>query len=111
MLCIREVDKVEKLHGLARLRSITGTATVDCEKPDSNIASGLMKFIRGGFRKIVLSKEEEPQLHSMFLTGRQVAWMIYDHFKISDMNGTLLELSDLSKSELRNDNLQSFETE
>ena len=46
----------------------------------------------------------------MFLTGRQVAWMTSDHFKISDTDGTFQDLPDLVKVELRSDNVQSFDT-
>ena len=50
-------------------------------------------------------QEEEAQHHSRFLTGRQVAWMIFDHLRISDTEKTVLDLSDQLKVELRKDNL------
>ena len=34
--------------------------------------------------------------------------LVFDHFKISDTDGTLLDLPGLMKLELRNDNVQSF---
>ena len=34
--------------------------------------------------------------------------MIHDQFKISDTDGTVLDLSDLLNVKLRNDNLQPF---
>ena len=42
------------------------------------------------------------------MTRRQVAWMAFDHFKIRDMDGTVLDLSE--KQKLRNDTVQSFDT-
>ena len=36
--------------------------------------------------------------------------MIYDQFEISDTNGAVLDFSDLLKIELKNDNVQSFDT-
>ena len=39
-------------------------------------------------------KKEEAQQHARFLTGRQVAWMIFNHVKIIDTDGTGVDLSD-----------------
>ena len=36
--------------------------------------------------------------------------MISEHFEISDADGAVLDLSDLLKIEIRNDNMQSFVT-
>ena len=47
-----------------------------------------------GLSKKVLIKEEEAQQRSRSKTGRQVAWMVFDHFKYSDTDGTVLDLSD-----------------
>ena len=46
----------------------------------------------------------------MFQTGRQTAWMIYEHFKISDMDDTVLAVSDVIELELGGDNVQTFDT-
>ena len=46
----------------------------------------------------------------MFLTRRQIFWETFKHHKISDMDGTVLDLSDLLKIEIKNDSLQSFDT-
>ena len=69
---------------------------------DLEFASGLVKILQGGSRKRGLIKE---------VTGRQVAWVVRDHFKISDTDGTVLNLSDPLKVEVKNDNVQSFETQ
>ena len=62
------------------------------------------------FRKRVVTEEESAQQNSRFMTWRPVAWMIYDHFKVSDTDGTVLDLPDLVKVEIGNDTLQSFDT-
>ena len=36
--------------------------------------------------------------------------MIYDQFEISDSDGAVLDFSDLLEIELKNDNVQSFDT-
>ena len=44
------------------------------------------------------------------MTGRQITEMICDHFKISYTDGTVLDLSDHLRIELKNDSVQSFDT-
>ena len=41
------------------------------------------------------------------MTGRQVDVMVFDHFKISDTDSTVLGLTHLLKVELRTDDVQS----
>ena len=42
------------------------------------------------------------------MKGRQALKMIYDHYRISETEGSLPELQDLSKASLKSDNLRSF---
>ena len=42
---------------------------------------------------------------------RQVAWIIYKHFKLSDEDGAMLEWDELINVHLRGDNLQQFEND
>ena len=46
-----------------------------------------MKILHGNIRK------EKGQKQSKSLTGRQIAWMIYENFKISDTAGTVLVMT------------------
>ena len=45
------------------------------------------------------------------LTDRQIAWHIYQHFRLSESEGAILEFEDLLKVELREDNVASFVNE
>ena len=71
------------------------------------IISGLMR--ERDFWKRVFN-EKEKHRKSMFLTGRQVAWMICEHVKISDTDGAVLDIADLLKIELKGENVQTFDT-
>ena len=42
-----------------------------------------------------------------FLTGRQVAWMTKAYFKVSDTDESVLDLNEILKVELKNDNVQT----
>ena len=43
------------------------------------------------------------------IKGRQVAWMTYKDFKLSEVDGAMLEWDELLSVDLRGDNLQQFE--
>ena len=64
---------------------------------DTEIAGGLKEIINGYHKRRV------------FLTGRQSAW-IYEYLKDSDADESFLDLNENSKVELKNDNVQSFNT-
>ena len=60
------------------------------------------------FKRWVFIQEEAAQEAKRFLTGRQVAWMIYEYFKVSDTDESVLDLDEILKVELKNNNVQSF---
>ena len=52
-----------------------------------------LKILRVDFRKQVLNEKEQAQTLSRLFT----TWMICEHFKISDTDGIVLDISDLLK--------------
>ena len=44
------------------------------------------------------------------LSGRQIAHMIYSHFRLTEVDGAVLEFTDLLKVELKKDNVRAFDT-
>ena len=66
------------------------------------------EIINGDFKRRVFTQEEAAKKEKRFLTGRQVAWMIDEYFKVSDADEPVLDLNDFLRVELKNDNLQSF---
>ena len=99
MSWIHEIEQAQRLSDSAAARSITGIAAEDFETLDSKIASGLERLQRRRVR---------ARQQSKFLLGRPTAWLIFEHFKINDTDGTVLAPSDFLQVELRNDDLQSF---
>ena len=43
--------------------------------------------------------------NNRFPTGRQVAWMMFEYFKVSDTDESVLDLNEISKVELKNDSM------
>jgi hypothetical protein len=58
------------------------------------------KIISGEFQKNVRIKEYELSKDKM-IKGRQVTWMVYDHFKLSDVDGAILSWDDIMRVELK----------
>ena len=78
---------------------------------DAKIASALNKIIQNSYFKNKASLEEQkPQKEDRFLRGRQIAYMIYDHFWVTDAHDTVLDYADLFSIILRNDDVEEFDT-
>ena len=75
---------------------------------DAKIASALNKIIQNShFKKKVSLEEQKALKEDRFLRGRQIAFMIYDNFRVT---GAHLDYTDLFSITLRNDNVQEFDT-
>ena len=74
-----EIDTAESLTDLASSMSITDTGTAPFQTLDMKIASALIKILHGDFAKRILIEDERQQKsHQAMLTGRQIAWMIFN---------------------------------
>ena len=72
-------------------------------------ARGLMNVSHGKFRKRVFSEEEKVEKKVNFLYC-ETNGMIYEHFKTSDSDATVLDLAGFIGIEPRRDNVQTFDT-
>ena len=56
---------------------------------DAKIASALNKIIQNPqFKKKVSLEEQKAQKEDRFLRGRQIAFMIYDYFRVTGAHDT-----------------------
>ena len=79
---------------------------------DAKVAAGLMKIMHGDLKKRVTMRDEQYQVaHKQMLTGSQIAFLMFQHFQINDMESSMLEFTDLLALELKGDNLRAFDTE
>ena len=59
---------------------------------DAKIASALNKIISSShFKKYVSLEEQKAQKEDRFLRGRQIAFMIYDFFRVAGADDTVLD--------------------
>ena len=106
-----EIEKAKTKEELSTSMSTTGVTSHDFETLDSKIARALTKILNGDFKKRVLIEEDKSQgTYHQMLTGRQIAHMIYEFFRLTDIDGAVLEVTDLLRGELRGDSLRAFDT-
>ena len=68
----------KSMDELTTSASMTGDPIPDFENLDFKIASGLGKILTGNFKKQVHTAEGKAHSKKRSLTGRQIAWMIYE---------------------------------
>ena len=96
MLWIKEVEMVDSLEELKSSRSIAGKTFPNFEMLDARIASALNEIIQNShFKKKVSLEEQNAQKEDRFLRGRQIAFMIYDYFRVTGADHTVLDYADL----------------
>ena len=112
MLWIKEVEMVNSVDDLESSCSVRGlTPFPDFELLDARIASVLNKIIWNSyFKKKVSLEEQKAQKADRFLRGRQNAYLIYDCFRVTGVNESVLDYADLFTVVLRNDDIQEFDT-
>ena len=109
MLWIKEVEMVESVHDLESSRSITGTYGPNFEVLDAKIASALNRIIQNTlFKKKVSLEEMKAHKEDRFLRGRQIAYLIYEYFRVTGANDSVE--NDLFTVALRHDDIQEFDS-
>ena len=111
MLWIKELEMVESVDYLKSSRSIRGTLGPNFELLDARIASALNKIIQNTrFKKNVSLEEMKAHKEDRFLRGRQIAYMIYEFFRVTGANDSVENYADLFTVVLRNDDNQEFDS-
>ena len=76
-------------------RSIEGKDFPNFEMLTARTASALNNIIQNSyFEKVSLEEQKAPK-EDRFLRGRQIAFMIYDYFRVTCAHSTVLDSSDL----------------
>ena len=111
MLWIKEVEMVDSLQELKSLRSVSGKNYPNFEMLDAKFASALNQIIQNSqFKKKVSLEEQKAQKEDWFPRGKQIAFMIYDYFRVTGARGTVLDNADLLSVTLHDDSIQEFDS-
>ena len=102
------VDSVDELRSSSSTR---GISMPNFEVLDARIASALNKIIHNSqFKRRISLEEQKAQKEDRFLRGRQIAYLIYDHFRVTGTHDSVENYTDLFTIVVRNDDIQEFDS-
>ena len=111
MLWIKEVEMVDSSANWSPRDPFLERIFQIFEMLDAKIASVLNKIIQNTqFKRKVSLEEQKDQKEDWFLRGRQIAFMIYDYFRVICAHDTVLDYVDFFSVTLRDANIQEFDT-
>ena len=111
MQWIKEVELVVSVDELKSSSSIRGISMPNFEVLHARIASALNKTIHNSqFKRRINLEEQEAQKEDRFLRGRQIAYLIYEQFRITGTDDSVENCTDLFTIVLRNDDIQEFDS-
>ena len=111
MFGIKEVELVDSVDELRSSSSTRGISMPNFEVLDARIASTLNKIIHNShFKRKISLEEQKAQKQDRFLRGRQIAQLIYDHFRVTGSHDSVENWTDLFTIVLRNDDIQEFDS-
>ena len=98
MQWIKEVELVDSVDELRSSSSIRSIPMPDFEVLDARIASALNKIIHNSqFKRRISLEEQKAQKEDRFLRGRQIAYLIYEYFRVTGANDSVENYADLKK--------------
>ena len=78
---------------------------------DATIASALNRIIHNShFKRKISLEEQKAQKEDRFLRGRQIAYLIYEYFRVTGTHDSVENYTDLFTVDLRNDDIQEFDS-
>ena len=101
-------DSVDELRSSSSIRSIP---MPDFEVLDARIASALNKIIHNShFKRKISLEEQKAQKEDRFLRGRQIAYLIYEQFRVTGTDSSVETYTDLFTIAVRNGDIQEFDS-
>ena len=111
MQWIKEVEFVDSVDEFGSSSSTRGISMPNFEVLDAKIASALNRIIHNShFKKRINLEEQKAQKQDRFLRGRQIAFLIYDYFRVTGANDSVENYADLFAVALRDDDIQKFDS-
>ena len=86
MQWIKEVEMVDSVDDLESSSSVRGISMPNFEVLDARIASALNKIIHNSHFRAISLEEQKAQKQDRFLRVRQIAYLIYEYFRVTGAN-------------------------
>ena len=110
-LWIKEVELVDSVDDLKSSSSIRGIQMPNFEVLDAKIASALNRIIHNTqFKRKASLEEQKAKKENRFFRGRQIAYLIYEYFRVTGCHDSVENYADLLTIGLRNDDIQEFDS-
>ena len=111
MLWIKEVELVYLVDDLKSSCFVKGIHMPNFEVLDAKFASALNRIIHNShFKRRISLEEQKAQKEYHFLRGRQIAYLIYEYFRVTGASESVESYADLFTIVLRNDDIQEFDS-
>ena len=111
MLWSKEVEMVDLVDDLMSPSSFRGIQMPIFEVHDARIASALSRIIHNShFERRISLEEQKAQKRDRFFRGRQIAYLIYEYFRVTGANDSVENYADLFTTSIRNDDTQEFDS-
>ena len=111
MQWIKEVEMVDSVDDLMSSSSTRGISMPNFEVLDARIASALNRIIHNSqFKRRISLEEQKAQKQDRVLRGRQIAYLIYEYFRVTGILDSVENYADLFTIAPRNDDLQEFDS-
>ena len=75
---------------------------------DSKLATALRRVVTGSLGRIINAEKEKLTTSGKVMTGRQILLMIYNHFRVTEVDNTILGVEDLIAIKMVGDDLRRF---
>ena len=97
------MELVDSVDDLKSSCSVRGSEKPNSEVLDARIASALNKIIHNShFKRRISLEEQKAQKEDRFFRGRQIAYLIYDQFRVIGTNDSVENCADIFTVVLRN---------
>ena len=111
MQWIKEVELVDSVDELRSSSSSRGISMPNFEVLDARIASALNKIIHNShFKRRISLEEQKAQKQDRFLRGRQIAYLIYEQFRVTGTDDSVENYTDLFTIALGKYDIQEFDS-
>ena len=90
------MELVDSVDDFKSSSSTRGISMPNFEVLDARIASALNKIIHNShFKRKISLEEQKAQKQDRFLRGRQIAFLIYEYFRVTEANDSVENCADL----------------
>ena len=105
------MEMVDSVDDLKSSSSIRGISMPNFEVLDARITSARNRIIHNShFKRRISLEEQKAQKQDRFLRDRQIAYLIYEYFRVTGAHDSVENYADLFTISPRNDDIQEFDS-